>query len=185
MERGSIVIVSGPSGVGKSSVCQRLLAVEGFDLSISATTRAPRGDEQQGVAYDFLDEAEFERRIEAGDFLEWARVHGKTYYGTPREPVERAIDAGRHVLLDIDVQGAQILREKGLPVVSVFLKAPNHDELRRRLEGRGDTDQETIEKRMEVAKSELRESWRYDVVLTNTHLERTVAALRGYLGLNA
>ncbi|MGE0710269.1 MAG: guanylate kinase [Planctomycetota bacterium] len=181
--RGTILVVSGPSGVGKSSVCTRLLHGGEIILSVSATTRAPRGHEQDGVDYQFLTPDEFQRRVDAGYFLEWARVHGQTCYGTPRAPVEDALAKGRHVLLDIDVQGAQLLREQGLPVASVFLKAPGPDELRRRLEGRGDTDAAEIERRLERAEQELREAWRYDLVVTNRKLDRTLATIRAYLDL--
>lgn len=179
---GTILVVSGPSGVGKSSVCERLVAGGYAQLSVSATTRAPRGEEQEGVEYYFLEVEEFRRRIAADRFLEWAQVHGETFYGTPREPVEAALAAGKVVLLDIDVQGAQLLREQGLPLLTVFLKPPSLDELRRRLEGRGDTEPAEIERRMRFAEAEVREGWRYDLVLTNHDLERTQAALLAYLG---
>lgn len=178
---GRILIVSGPSGVGKSSVCQRLLASGELTLSVSATTRAPRGAEQEGVHYFFLNVEEFRRRIAAGEFLEWAQVHGDTYYGTPAAPIEAALAAGRNVLLDIDVQGAEILRAKGLPVASVLLKPPNHDELRRRLENRGDTDKAQIERRLRGAQTEVEQAWRYDLMVTNDDLDRTEATVRAFL----
>jgi guanylate kinase len=184
-EPGRILIVSGPSGVGKSSVCERLLAAGNLEISVSATTRAPRGDEQEGVAYHFLSVAEFQRRIEAGEFLEWAQVHGSTYYGTLAAPVEEALKAGRHVLLDIDVQGAEILRSKGLGVTSLLLMPPSLEELRRRLEGRGDTDADDIERRLQHAECELAEAHKYDLALVNEGLDRTVATVRAYLGLGA
>jgi guanylate kinase len=120
-----VVVVSGPSGVGKTTVCERLL--DGGDVfrSVSATTRERRGEEQDGRDYFFLSQDEFERRIAAGEFLEWAKVHGKSYYGTLAAPVRDALAAGQHVLLNIDVQGAAKLREDhGLPLVTVFLLPP-------------------------------------------------------------
>lgn len=178
---GRVLVVSGPSGVGKSTVCGRLLEAGDVTLSISATTRSPRGNEQQGVHYDFVSVSEFRRRIEAGEFVEWAQVHGETYYGTPLRPVEEALSGGRHVLLDIDVQGEQILRGKGLPVVSVLLKPPSMEELRRRLEARGDTDPAQIERRLRHAQAELEHAARYDLMVTNHDLERTIATVRAFL----
>ncbi|MBL4847017.1 MAG: guanylate kinase [Planctomycetes bacterium] len=177
-----ILIVSGPSGVGKSSVCERLLSSGALYLSVSATTREPRGEEQDGVHYHYLTQEDFLRRVEAGEFLEWARVHGETCYGTLAAPIEEALAAGRHVLLDIDVQGADILRKKGLPVLSVLLKA-TPAQLRARLEARGDTTPEQIAKRLEYAQGELVQAWRYDLMITNDDLDRTEAALRAFLGI--
>src|SRR5688572_23693934 len=108
--QGRCLVISGPAGVGKSTVCEQLLQTEGFVRSISATTRAPRGQEEDGIDYHFLTPEEFQRRIAAGEFLEWAVVHRKHHYGTPAGPLLAHLSAGRHVLLDIDVQGAEQLR---------------------------------------------------------------------------
>ncbi|MEZ6189325.1 MAG: guanylate kinase, partial [Planctomycetota bacterium] len=112
---GRAVVVSGPSGVGKSTVCERLLRDEDFELSISATTRAPRGEERHGVEYHFLTPAQFQERIDRDEFLEWAEVFGGNRYGTLRSEVEKILAQGKHVLLNIDVQGAEQLRARGLP----------------------------------------------------------------------
>lgn len=179
---GRILVISGPSGVGKSSVCERLLAAGALVPSVSATTRAPRGAEEEGVHYFFLSQDEFRRRIDAEEFLEWAQVHGETFYGTPAAPVLEALGAGRHVLLDIDVQGAQILRDKGYPVLTVLLKA-TQAQLRARLEHRGDTSPEQIETRLEYAQAEIEQAWRYDLMVQNDDLDRTEATLRAFLGV--
>jgi len=180
-----ILIVSGPSGVGKSSVCRRLLERERMVLSVSATTRAPRGAEVDGRDYFFLTDAEFRRRAAAGEFLEWAEVHGATLYGTPAAPVQEHIAAGRHVLLDIDVQGAAQVRTQGarlaIPVASVFLHPPSLDELRHRLEGRHDTAPDVIERRLDHARAEIARADQYDLEVINESLEATVAQIEAFL----
>lgn len=182
VDRPRILIVSGPSGVGKSSVCERLLRSGSIYLSISATTRAPRGDEQDGVHYHYLSKEDFIARADRGEFLEYAQVHGETYYGTLAAPVEEALARGHHVLLDIDVQGAEKLRKKGLPVLSVILKA-TPEQLRVRLEGRGDTTPEQIATRLSYAQEEILQAWRYDMMISNEDLDRTEGTLRAFLGI--
>ncbi len=179
---GRILIVSGPSGVGKSTVCRRLLENDRYVMSVSATTRAPRGNESDGVNYHFLTREEFERRRAADGFLEWAHVHSKdTLYGTLAAPVLNELAAGRNVLLDIDVQGAAQLREKGLPVSSIFLEPASLDVLRKRLEGRKDTPPEEIERRLITAANELEQASRYDLRVVNDDLDRAVAEIRTFL----
>lgn len=181
-EGPKILIISGPSGVGKSSVCDRLLRSSCVELSISATTRPPRGQEQDGVHYHYLSMEDFRSRVDRGEFLEYAQVHGDTYYGTLAAPVEEALAAGKHVLLDIDVQGADKLRKKGLPVLSVILRA-TPEQLRERLEARGDTTPEQIETRLSYAQEEILQAWQYDMMINNDDLDRTEATLRAFLGL--
>jgi guanylate kinase len=176
---GELIILSGPSGVGKSSIIKRLLEDERFSLSVSATTRAPRPGEVEGEDYYFLDDAEFRRRIEAGEFLEWAEVHGKSFYGTLRDDVSQRQAAGRTVILDIDVQGAALLRQE--EARRVFIAPPSFDELERRLRDRGTETEERIARRLETAREELNRAQDYDHVVVNDELESTVEFLKGLL----
>lgn len=174
-ERGGLAIIAGPSGVGKSSIIKRLLEDERFVLSVSATTRSPRPGEVDGEDYHFLAEDEFQRRIEANAFLEWALVHGSHRYGTLRDDVEARRDAGRTVLLDIDVQGSKQLR--GQDLARIFIAPPSFDELERRLRGRATEDEELIKQRLETAQAELERADEFDHVVVNEELETAVAAL--------
>ncbi len=140
-----VFIISAPSGSGKSTLVQSLLEQEpGLIFSVSYTTRAPRGQEQDGREYHFVSREEFERMIAAGDFIEWARVFDH-YYGTHRRYVDQGAAEGRDVVLDIDVQGARQLREKIPGAVSIFILAPSREELEQRLRARGDTSDAVIQ----------------------------------------
>lgn len=176
---GLIVVVSAPSGGGKSSLCQRLLNwAPAMTYSVSCTTRAPRGGEQHGRDYFFLSVAEFEQRIAAGDFLEHARYNGH-YYGTPRSFLEEQLAAGRDVLLDIEVQGArqviQRVRAGGFAypeaLVTIFLMPPSLELLATRLRRRATDSEEAIRNRLALAQQEMR-YWRdYDYVIVSGHLD--------------
>jgi guanylate kinase len=180
-KRGLLVIVSGPAGVGKTTVCDRLIAQPGFVRSISVTTRAPRKGEKDGRDYQFWNRDAFERAVKAGEFLEHAKVHNSDYYGTLEGPVRAALDEGRSVVLNIDVQGAAQIRAKGLPVISFFLMPPSLDELRRRITKRGDTSPEAIERRFRTAQVELSRAKEYDHQIVNDDLERTVSEIQALL----
>jgi guanylate kinase len=180
--RGLCLVLSAPSGAGKSSVSRAMLEREGdLRLSVSATTRLPRPGEQEGVHYYFREHAEFQRMIGAGELLEHAEVFGRCY-GTPRAAVEQALAAGRDVLFDIDWQGHLLLRQ-ALPgdVVGVFLLPPSLEELERRLHGRGQDTAEEIDRRMNAARDEISHYADFDNVLVNQDFHRTVDQVRAIL----
>jgi guanylate kinase len=181
---GTMLVVSGPSGSGKSTICRRLVSDPRVEFSVSATTRAPRAGEVDGRDYRFMDKARFRSEIERGAFIEWAEVHGNLY-GTPRLPMERALAAGRVFLLEIDVQGGAQLKALGLPGVYVFIAPPDLASLRQRLEQRGTDAPDVIERRMAKALEEMRARERYDHVVVNEDLDRTVAEVRRLAGLSA
>lgn len=183
-----LAVVSAPSGAGKSTLCGMLLReFSGFVYSVSCTTRAPRGAERDGVDYHFITEEEFQNKVRAGEFLECAGVHG-FHYGTLRSAVERALCAGKSVLMDIDVKGAAQVREKvfALPpdsavrsgFVDVFINVPSLDDLRNRLYKRGEDSAETIEKRLENAAGEIAESRSFGNVVVNDDLRLAYARFR-------
>lgn len=181
--RGGLAVLSGPSGSGKTSICKALLADPRVELSISATTRAPRKGEQDGVDYWFHDRAAFDQMIAAGAFVEWAEVYGNCY-GTPKAPLERASRRSeRLMLLDIDVQGAAQLRKQGIAATSIFIAPPSMAELRRRLGARATDRPEVIEQRLRWAESEMAQRESYDFVLVNELLDVTISAARALLGL--
>jgi guanylate kinase len=172
-----VVVLSAPSGGGKTTIAKTLLARRtDMGYSVSATTRNPRPEERDGAAYHFLSRPEFERRVQAGDFLEWAEYAGELY-GTVRSEVERHLAAGRHVVLDIDVQGARQVRQAYPPPrsVSVFIVPPSLDELVRRLRSRGTESNDVLATRLEIAEREIADAIRFDHVIVNDDLEQAVA----------
>ena len=173
---GRLVVLSGPAGVGKTTVAERLCREAGIKRSISATTRQPRADERDGRDYFFLTEEEFNQRLASGGFLEHARVHG-FLYGTPRGPVEQAVRAGEARLLVIDVQGAMQVRQAFREAVLIFLDAPDAV-LDERLERRHTEDLREREARRAIAAAERRCKEHYDYCVTNDDVERTAAELR-------
>jgi guanylate kinase len=180
--RGLLLVLSSPSGAGKTTLARRLVADDPLiSMSVSVTTRPPRPGEVDGRDYIFIDEGRFTAMREAGELLEWARVFGN-YYGTPRAPVEAAISAGRDVLFDIDWQGAQQLEEK-LPqdLVRVFILPPSAQDLARRLAARGQDGPEVVAARMAAASAEISHWPEYDYVVVNADLEASSASLRSVL----
>ncbi len=164
--RGRLIVVSGPSGAGKSTLIREALeAVPGLGYSVSATTRAARPGEVHGEHYLFLSREEFERWIEEGKFLEWAEYSGNLY-GTPEEKVEELLEAGRSVILEIELQGARQVRHKRPDAVMVFVRAPSLEETRRRLSGRATETAEALETRLATAVGEVaaRDEFDYEVV---------------------
>jgi guanylate kinase len=172
--RGLLVVVSGPSGVGKTTVVDRLLAVSGLTRAVTATTRTPRDGEEDGVDYVFLSDEEFLARIARGEFLEHAVVHGKRY-GTPKAHVAEILGRGEVCLLNVDVQGAASVKGRVEPALFVFLTAPGDEELERRLRSRGTDDEVEVDRRLTVAREELRREAEYDVTVVNDDLDRCVA----------
>ena len=183
--QGLLLVMSGPSGVGKTTLVHRLL--ERFDgtFSISATTRARSEKEVDGRDYYFIDQETFQRWIEEGRFLEHAEVFGRSWYGTPREPVESQLERGRLVVLDIDVQGAIQVRRSMPSSFGVFIMPPDEAVLLKRLRARGREDEATIERRFAEARSEMataRECGAYDAFIVNDDLESAVAELVEIIG---
>ncbi|EKF42902.1 guanylate kinase [Nitratireductor indicus] len=177
--RGLMLVLSSPSGAGKSTIARALLAqVKGFELSVSVTTRQRRASEIEGVHYHFKTQREFELMRDNDDLLEWAEVHGN-FYGTPRAPVEKALAEGRDMLFDIDWQGAQQLREKMRgDVVSIFILPPSMKELLGRLTRRAEDTPEIIQTRLKNARFEIEQWVDYDYVVVNDQLDRAFSAVR-------
>ena len=174
--KGRLVVLAAPSGAGKTTIAQALVAErEDVGFSVSATTRPPRAGERDGHDYHFLTRDEFDRRVRAGEFLEWAEYAGNRY-GTLRAEVDRIRQAGRHVLLDIEIQGAeQVRRAYPWPdSVAIFLLPPSGPELIRRLRGRGTESNLTMWRRLERARAELSVAPTFDVVVVNEDLARAV-----------
>lgn len=174
---GKLIIFSAPSGSGKSTIINHLLRQDlNLHFSISATSRAPRGTEQDGVEYYFLSPEEFRRRIAADEFLEYEEVYEDKYYGTLKSEVERILEEGKNVIFDVDVVGGcNIKKYYGDRALSVFIQPPGIAELRKRLEGRGTDAPEVIERRIEKAEYELGFACRFDVIIVNDDLEKAQA----------
>lgn len=180
--RGIMLVVSSPSGAGKTTLTRNLLEQEeNVSLSISVTTRARRASEIEGVHYRFISPRQFEVMRDSGDLLEWAEVHGN-FYGTPREPVEVALKEGHDVLFDIDWQGTQQLyKAMRHDVVSVFVLPPSAEELKSRLERRAEDSADVIARRLRNAAEEIPHWPEYDYVLVNRDLDKSFARLRSIL----
>jgi len=178
--KGLLLILSSPSGAGKSTLARRLMDWDPtLGFSVSATTRAPRAGEVDGREYHFTTREEFRRMVAAGEMLEYAEVFGN-YYGSPRGPVERAMEEGRDTLFDVDWQGGQQIRDSALgrDVVSVFVLPPSIRELDRRLRARGQDAPEVIAGRMEKSRDEISHWAEYDYVLVNEDIDETEARLK-------
>jgi guanylate kinase len=182
-ERPRLTVLSGPSGVGKSTVVAHLRKMHPeLWLSVSVTTRHPRPGEKNGVHYHFVDNDEFEKLVANGELLEWAVFAGNRY-GTPRAAVLEKLDCGVPVLLEIDLQGARQVRESMSDARLVFLAPPSWDELVRRLTGRGTEPQDVIDRRLESAKVELAAESEFDTTLVNRSVEQVAAELLTLLGV--
>jgi guanylate kinase len=181
MSEGLLIVLSGPSGVGKGTVCQALRrCTPELVYSVSATTRKPRAGEQEGVNYFFKTREEFQRMIERDELLEWAEYVGN-YYGTPAEFVRRTLAEGRDILLEIDVQGAMKVREKMPDGVFVFLVPPSYEELRKRIAGRGTETPDAIRERLNAAQSEIGLMQHYDYIVVNDSVESACDRIRAII----
>ncbi len=178
IRRGLMLVLSSPSGAGKSTICRHLLDSDrNLRISVSATTRAKRGSEIDGVHYHFTSERHFHAMRERGDLLEWAEVHSN-FYGTPRDPVEEALSKGSDVLFDIDWQGTlQLKKAARKDVVSIFILPPSMAELKSRLVRRAEDAEDVIARRLENAKIEISHWDEYDYVIVNDDLEKAFKAV--------
>ena len=166
MKKGLLVIISGPAGSGKGTIVKRVRELAPFDFSVSATTRKPRKGEEEGVHYYFVTKEDFEKKIADGEMLEHAQYVGN-YYGTPKKPVEKALNEGKNIILDIEVKGALQVKEKMPEAVMIYVLPPDYETLLARIRGRGTETEEVIQKRMTEAKTEIKTFPKYDYVVIN------------------
>lgn len=171
MQKGSLLVISGPAGTGKGTVISKVLELsDNFKLSVSATTRKPRSSEKDGVNYFFLDEEKFMQMVKKGEFLEHAYVHGN-YYGTPIKYINETLALGQDVILEIDVQGAKNIKKIAPNAITVFIAPPSMAEMERRLRDRKTEEEDEILKRLETAKTEIEQIFNYDYMVVNDTVE--------------
>lgn len=185
-----VIIVSAPSGSGKTSIVKYILKHQpGLEFSISATSRPPRDGERNGVDYYFMTANEFREKIDNDDFVEWEEVYGNIFYGTLRSEIRRIWDKGRHIIFDVDVKGGiSLKREFGERAISLFIKPPGIDELRKRLIKRGTDHPEEIEMRINKANDEMTDAVNFDKVIINDNLDKAcseaLTVCKGFLSDN-
>ena len=167
-----VMIVSGPSGSGKSTLVEKILELPGTMLSVSCTTRAPRKTESDGKWYNFVSESEFQQMVETGQFLEYAQVFGKNWYGTPKKWLDAATQQGLDLVLEIDVQGALQVRRKLPGSVAIFVLPPSRQDLEKRIRARGQDADDEIARRLDRAREEMLSYSSYDFAVINDNLER-------------
>lgn len=179
-KRGNLFVISGPSGVGKGTLVGHLADRDDVWVSVSATTRAPREGERDGEDYFFMDRDAFMSKADQGGFIEWAEYSGNCY-GTPKDKVDEQLDAGRDVVLEIEVQGALQVKEKLPEVKLIFIEPPSMEVLEERLRGRGTESEEAIARRLHTARVELDEKIKYDYTLVNDEIDRAFQELTRYM----
>jgi guanylate kinase len=167
-----VLIVSGPSGSGKSTLVRKILELPGTLLSVSCTTRPPRKTESDGKWYNFVSEAEFRQMAERGDFLEYAQVFGKNWYGTPRKSLDDALAQNKDLVLEIDIQGALQAKQKLPEALAIFVLPPSREDLERRIRERGQDSEDEIRRRLERARQEILNYSSYDFAIINDDLDR-------------
>lgn len=179
--RGILYVISGPSGVGKGTVCRQLVEkINNLSVSVSATTRKPRTEDKEGITYFFKTEEQFKQMIQQDKFLEWA-VYNGNYYGTPVDAVNEKLEKGEDVILEIEVQGALKVMEKCKDAVSIFIAPPDEETLYTRLRCRGTETEEEIKKRVNAAKAELLQKEKYDYIVVNDILKNAVCEIESIM----
>lgn len=181
MRKGKFIVISGPSGVGKGTICERLIKELGAYYSISMTTREIREGEVDGVNYYFISKDEFKRRIALGELLEY-NIYNDNYYGTPKDKVLEKLEEGVDVFLEIDVNGARNIKRIFPDALLIYIAPPSIEVLRERLIHRGTEDMETVEKRLRIAEDELMQVGIYDYVVVNDDVEKAIQEIRDIIG---
>lgn len=180
--KGLLIVISGPSGAGKGTICNRLIEdMKDTKLSISMTSRAPRGKEVDGVEYYFVSKEEFEERIDNDEFLEYAVVHNNQYYGTPKAKIEEDLSKGKNVILEIDIQGALKVKEKVSEALFIFIMPPSMEELKNRLIKRNTETKDKILERFKTAYNEINEFTKYNYIVVNDKVEKAVEKVKSII----
>ena len=179
--KGLLIVISGPSGAGKGTICKALLEKrQDIEVSVSATTRNPRDGEIDGVNYHFLKKEDFLKKLEQGDFLEYAQVYGN-FYGTPKSNVEEVLESGKNVILEIDIQGALKVKEKATEGVFIFILPPSMEELKQRIIKRGSETQESLMTRFKNAYQEINYVSKYNYAVVNDEVDTAVEKIEGII----
>ena len=180
--KGLLIVVSGPSGAGKGTICKRLTEnMRDTKISISMTSRNPRGKEQDGIDYYFVSKEEFEERISKEEFLEYAVVHNNQYYGTPKGKIEEDLSKGKNVILEIDIQGALKVKEKVSEALFIFIMPPSMEELKNRLINRNTETKDKILERFKTAYNEINEFTKYNYVVVNDKIDKAVEKVKSII----